>query len=453
MQRGEILLPYQRAWIDNDATHSIYMKSRRIGVTWAEALWSVRRRLTHRIDHIFVSTNEKTAAEFIRYCLIWASVLNLILGHEAIDLAGATSQSLVFPNGSRIIAVSSNPTALRGLGGDLTWDEAAWHDHAEDLYVACQPVVQWGGVLRIISTPAGPGTVFSRLFNDAQKNGYTPFRTTLVDAVHQGLARKVPGRHQQFLPDREACESQFLTQIKRTCLSEAAYRQEYLCEDVAAETIITPDQYDACLLSGFAVPDELDAKTKYGPLYLGIDVARAVGGNLTVVWAVERGEDDKAPDHLRECYRTVAVKTLQGVPFAVQSEVISRFLEHRSIHKACIDATGLGVGLSDDLVAKYGARVQPVQITRPTKAVLVERVARHVYQQRVSLPDEQAAREDICAMRRVPLTGGGFSYDGSSGASHCDRYMALALALQAAEQPVFRVLAGTMKGEDAQEGK
>jgi phage FluMu gp28-like protein len=438
MQRA-VLLPYQKRWVACEAPFAVYLKSRRIGISWAEALWSVRRRLTHRIDHLFVSANHNTACEFIRYCGRWCEVLNLAVQAEVVDLNGTTTQSIMMPNGARIMALSSNPTALRGQGGDVTLDELAFHPFADEMYTAAQPVRQWGGVLRLISTPAGPETTFSKIVQAAPDNRFEKFRTTLLDAVAQGLAERVPGEHQQLPPaERDAA---FIETIKQTCLSDAAFRQEYLCEDISAETIITPAQYDRCILKGFDVPSELDHKKKYGLLYCGVDVARAVGGNLTVVWVVERGEDQNAPEHLRECYRTVALKTMQGMSFPMQTEIISRFLSHPSVHKCCVDATGMGVALSDELVAKFGSRVEPVMLNRNNKSIMVERVARHVYQERVSLPNDQTIKSDLCAMRRVPLTGGGYRYEGSSGDSHCDAYMALSLALEAADAKPFRVLA------------
>ena len=143
---SDIFLPYQRDWVLDEDRYKIWCKSRRIGATWAESAWSVRRRLAIKEDHFFVTTDEKTAHEFIRYCKKWAEAFNLMVGESLIDLTskGTTNDTLVMPNGSRIVALSSAPGALRGKGGSVTLDEFAFHDQAEQLYGAAQAVPTMG---------------------------------------------------------------------------------------------------------------------------------------------------------------------------------------------------------------------------------------------------------------------------------------------------------------------
>ena len=432
---SSVLLPYQQAWVTNDAPFSIYLKARRIGISWAEALWSVRRRLTKKIDHWFVSTDSKTSIEFIRYCKLWAEIANTATQSEVVDIAGATTECLTFPNGSRIFALSSNPDAMRGKGGDVTLDEFAFHEWAETLYTAAQPVRQWGGVLRIISTQNGPTTAFYRLCEEAKAgtNGFKYFKTDLVDAVREGLAEKVPGVHQEQ-PTPEERDKAFIDLIRKTSWSESSFLQEYMCEASTDETILTPEEYDNCVLPGFSIPEIPDFKAKYGPLYVGIDVGRSK--NYTVLWAIERGIDKKAPPHLQVCYRTIAIKALRGMSFQNQFEVIDSFIGHRAIYKVCIDAGGIGMQLAEDLKAKHGNRVEQFHIGHKSKATIVERVKKFVAQQRVSVPNDGNIRNDLCSMKRIAMKSGGHTYDGQSGDSHCDYFLALAMALEAAEQSV-----------------
>lgn len=436
MTPGDILLPYQRQWIEEESNYAIYLKSRRIGVSWAEAAWSVRRRIIKKIDHFFVSANLQTAIEFIRYCKQWAEVANVACSDRVIDVDGGNLQTLTFPNGSRILALSSNPSALRGMGGDVTLDEFAFHENQEELYTAAQPVRQWGGLFRVISTQHGPQTAFYRLVEEARTgaNGFKLYQTNLFDAVGQGLALRVPGDHQTLLPDREACDRQFIEQLRQTAWSPEAFAQEYLCEVCNVDTIITPEEYDKCVFPALQPINELDPEGKYGPLYIGVDIGRSK--NLTVLWVLEKGMDAQAPRQLRECYRTVLVKSLANMPFQAQFQALDKIIGHRSVYRVCVDAGGIGMQLAEDLTSKYGSKVEEVSIGHLAKARIVERTKKFVAQIRVSLPDDPTTKSDLIAMRRVASKAGNYSYDGSSGVSHCDRFIALGLALEAADTSV-----------------
>jgi phage FluMu gp28-like protein len=445
----DFLLPYQKAWVLEESPFAIYLKSRRIGISWCEALWSVRRRITKRADHWFVSKKEQTAQEFVRYCKQFAEAFNIILRDSVIDLDGTSASVLTMPNGSRIVALTSNPDAIRGFGGDVTLDEFAFHQNQAEMYGAAQPVRMWGNCcLRIISSHNGEGTEFHKVYEGAKNgtNDFKAYKTTIVDAVNEGLAIKVVGDHHKHLPDVAKANEAFVNTLKRNALSDDIFAQEYMCEVMSSSNIILPEEYDGCVLANAQILKELPRTQKFGSLVVGIDIGRTK--NLSVIWALQKGFDKTAPEHMREVYRTVATRELTNMPFQAQYQVMEQFVTHPNVQKVFIDAGGIGMQLSEDLWENFGNKVVKVNISHQSKARLVERVKKFVAQNRVSLPNDPVTRSDILAMRRVATKSGGFTYDGNSGDSHCDRFMALALALEAADAPSFRVLHNSNKVND-----
>lgn len=427
-------LPYQQEWILNDAKRSIYVKSRRIGITWAEAFWSVRRRLKHRIDHVFCTLNEKTAQEFIRYCVRFAKAVNIALQQEYIDLNGATSEVLTFPNGARVIVVSSNPSSLRGMGGDLTLDEFDWQENQEALYTAAQPVIQWGGCLRLISTFCpSQVTPFCQITKHPEEKKFKLFKTTLLDAVSEGLAEMVPGDHQKLLPDVEACRAAFVAEIRESCLTEGQYKQEYLCEHSDQAAIVSAEAYDKCVLPGFVVSRDMPTidMTKCGPLYVGIDVGRSKDN--TVVTIIEQGEDAKAPPKFRRVYRTILIRILNGMSFHSQYEIIASLIHSPKVKKCLIESNGIGAGLAEQLESNFPGKAYAWVTTNTNKGNAIERFAGWIAQQRIGLSGDADIKEDILALQRIVGTTGRTTYDGQSKLGHCDSFISGALALEAAE--------------------
>lgn len=128
----------------------------------------------------------------------------------AIDLSKWTTEKAVYPGGD-VLIVSSDPNAFRGMEADITLDEFAFHDRQDELFAASQSRIQWleDGQVCLISSHSHPDTTFARLESMAQRkkgpfggDEGAYFRVTLYDAVEEGLALKVEGKHKQLL--REA---------------------------------------------------------------------------------------------------------------------------------------------------------------------------------------------------------------------------------------------------------
>ncbi|PSU46658.1 hypothetical protein C9J12_18295, partial [Photobacterium frigidiphilum] len=77
---SEVLLPYQRRWIADDSQLKIGEKSRRTGLTWAEAadssLTASKSTSEGGEDVFYVGSTKDMAREFIDACAMWAKAYN-----------------------------------------------------------------------------------------------------------------------------------------------------------------------------------------------------------------------------------------------------------------------------------------------------------------------------------------------------------------------------------------
>ncbi|WP_131669818.1 hypothetical protein [Psychrobacter pygoscelis] len=198
-----VLLTYQQAWIADDSQLKIAEKSRRIGITWAEAsddaLIAAADKSAGGQNVYYVGYNQDMTMEFIEACAMWARSYN----HAASEIKEGLWEdgdkqikmyTIRFPNSKhRITALSSRPSNLRGKQGIVVLDEAAFHEDLAGLIKAALALLIWGGKVRIISTHNGDENAFNDLITEvrAGKRSGTVHKTTFREAVEQGLYQRV----------------------------------------------------------------------------------------------------------------------------------------------------------------------------------------------------------------------------------------------------------------------
>ena len=76
-----VLLPYQQKWVADQSPVKIFVKSRRIGGSWAEAGESaLEASRKNGQDTWYIGYTKDMAIEFIRDVADWASYYNLVAG-------------------------------------------------------------------------------------------------------------------------------------------------------------------------------------------------------------------------------------------------------------------------------------------------------------------------------------------------------------------------------------
>jgi phage FluMu gp28-like protein len=203
-----VLLPYQQAWIADEAQLKLCEKGRRVGLTWAEAADAVMLAMAAGgSNYFYISATQDMAREFIEACAMWARAFDAAaaeisegLYDDGTDKADPAARwiktyEVGFPKtGRRIVALSSRPTNLRGKQGTVGIDEAAFAPELAGLLKAAMAMLLWGDRVRIWSTHDGVENPFNNLVQEirAGKRGTaTVHRVTFGDAVAQGLFRRV----------------------------------------------------------------------------------------------------------------------------------------------------------------------------------------------------------------------------------------------------------------------
>lgn len=198
-----VLLSYQQKWIADRSPLKIGEKSRRIGLTWAEAadatLEAASDQQAGGQNTYYLGYNKDMTVEFIQACAMWARAY----GHAADAVEEGIWEDgdkhiqtyiIRFPkSGYRIEALTSRPSNLRGRQGRVILDEAAFHESLDELLKAALALLIWGGCVRVISTHDGEDNPFNELINQirAGKRKGSLHRTSFTEAVEQGLYKRV----------------------------------------------------------------------------------------------------------------------------------------------------------------------------------------------------------------------------------------------------------------------
>ena len=197
----DVFLRYQKEWCADTSQVKICEKSRRVGLTWAEAGDDVLVAATAGLDGMdifYVGYNQEMAREYIDTCAGWAKfygkaaseVQEIIVKDEDKDIL---TFRIRFDSGHEVLALSSSPSNLRGRQGRVVIDEAAFNPNLEELVKAAMALLMWGGDVRIISTHNGEDNYFNQLVQDARagKLPYSVHRITLDDALAEGLYQRI----------------------------------------------------------------------------------------------------------------------------------------------------------------------------------------------------------------------------------------------------------------------
>lgn len=195
-----VLLPYQQEWIADKSPLKVAEKSRRIGLTWAEAADSVLDAASDAGQNCYyLGYNKDMTVEFIQACAMWAKAFDAACSDVEEGLWGdgdkhIQTYTIRFPkSGRRIEALTSRPSNLRGRQGRVILDEYGFHEKKSELLKAAIALLIWGGCVRVISTHDGEDNEFNDLIKEIRsgKRKGTVHRTTFREAVEQGLYKRV----------------------------------------------------------------------------------------------------------------------------------------------------------------------------------------------------------------------------------------------------------------------
>ncbi|MBN2188380.1 MAG: terminase family protein [Chitinispirillaceae bacterium] len=429
-------MAYQLSWLRDRAFVKVWEKSRRIGATYVQSYEDVEDIVDGReytpgrpVKKIyFTSADESSAKEYIDYCADWARLFNAAaseVGTEILDEEKDINALVIeFRNGGKIYALTSNPKRFRSKGGKVVWDEAAWHEDQRAMWKACHATASvWGYPIRILSTHHGKQSLFYRFVKDSGsgKTKWSLHKTTIVDAVNDGLVDKLYGR-----PTSQKEREEYLRDLHDNARSEELWQEEYMCEPVDEATAFIPYEllYGA-EKSGIRMALARLMELQEGDLYAGYDIARR--RHFSVIWIVQKLGDLKYTRHVIPMLR---------MPFADQMTTLDTIMALRRMRRVCIDETGMGMPLAEAAIKKYGRfRAEGISMTGAIKEELAWGVHNALEDKRLLLEPDDVVRASFHAIKKI-VTGGKndrFDADATEEAGHGDHFWACGLALHAAK--------------------
>lgn len=400
-------LAYQKALAADRARFIIALMARQVGKSTACALIAVSDVLQaelvgKRTLWVLLSRGERQSRELARKVRDLAKLVDAArkaLQPEYQEIDGSQTE-LVWPGGSRVIALPANPDTARGYSGNVILDEFAFHADSDAIWTALYPTITRGYRVIVVSTPNGQQNRFYQLWTEAlSKSGtWSPHKVTIFDAVDQGLPIDAEELH-------------------RGLRDENAWRQEYLCEFVDEATAwLSWELIRRCEDPRSTMQDEYGG----GLVYAGWDVAR--WHDLSVLSVCERVGDVL---WLREL---VAMK---GMEFEAQLASVQRTLGRYQLARLCVDATGIGE-MPAEQARRRLRRVEAVKFTGGVKEALAGDLRRVMEDRALRIPADEALRGDLHSVRKTITAAGNARFEGESKGSHADRFWSLALAVHAA---------------------
>lgn len=202
-----ILMQHQKDWIADKSPLKLGDKGRRTGLTFAEALDTTLIAASSKSaggdNTYYVGDTKDKGLEFVSVCARFAKTV----AKEALEVGeflfedkqpdGSSkyinAYRIRFASGFSIVGLSSSPANIRGLQGRVIIDEAAFHRDVAAVIDACNALLIWGGVIRIISTHNGDLNAFNELIKETKQGqyDYKIHRVTFDDAVGNGLYERV----------------------------------------------------------------------------------------------------------------------------------------------------------------------------------------------------------------------------------------------------------------------
>ncbi|EDV1505145.1 hypothetical protein ZQ34_003010 [Salmonella enterica subsp. salamae] len=474
-ERMPVLLRYQVKWFEDESQICIAEKSRRTGLTWAEAARNVitaakpRKRGGRNV--FYVGSKQEMALEYISACALFARAFNQLAQADVYEQTFWDSEKkeeiltymIRFPNSSfKIQALSSRPSNLRGLQGDVVIDEAAFHESLDELLKAAMALTMWGARVRIISTHNGVDNLFNQYIQEARegRKDYSVHRITLDDAIADGLYKRicyVTG--QVWSPE---AEKKWRDDLYRNAPSKEDADEEYGCIPKKSGGAYIPHALiELAMVRGipiltFEAPEDflsraawlreseintwceehlkplLNALNERSRYSFGEDFARR--GDLTCFTLLEITEDLQK----REAFRV----ELRNMPYQQQRQIMLYILTRVTrLIGAAFDATGNGDFLAEAALERFGPEmVDSVQLSAKWYGEWMPKLKAEFEDQNIFVARHQTTLDDLRHIKVVagtPQIDKGRTKDENATAAGSRRHGDFAVSLCMANRAAY----------------
>jgi hypothetical protein len=216
--RGKIpfhLFPFQEKTLTQFANNrfNIVLKSRQTGISTLSAGYALWKMIFNSDFNVLViATKQDVAKNLVTKVRVMHELLPSWLKNGSME---DNKLSLRLTNGSQIKAIASSPDAGRSEALSLLiFDEAAFIDDIDDIWVAAQSTLSTGGSCIALSTPNGVGNWFHQTWLGAEESR-NPFNTIRLHwTVHPERDQKWRDQQQELLGAKKAaqeCDCDFVS--------------------------------------------------------------------------------------------------------------------------------------------------------------------------------------------------------------------------------------------------
>jgi phage FluMu gp28-like protein len=437
--------PYQEpVFWDKETGILVLHWSRQIGKSFTLAAWAVDRllKIPGRLV-VALSNSRDNGGEFVQKCHEVCRLMNVAAEIEdmsidqSFDNMRMEVRIKIEAMVGRIKVLAANPRTARGFSGDLILDEFAFHENSTAIWEAAEPILSSNPdfLCRIASTGNGRHNMFYRMATGAYKLSRVP-RTL---AWQQGVKVYDPATRQPITPEEARAKS----------LDKRAYDQNYECAFADENmTLLSHELISAAEREGVGeiCPQDWSAsalallRKASGPLFVGCDVGR--NRDLSVMTVAEK---------LGDIFFVRGILRLEGMRLPQQQLRLGEICRMPNFRRACIDMTGLGIGLVEyaqdafgmskiiginfastvPMTRKIAADGRKRETVRVTEAMAVELLAAYE-DRRIQHPIEAALRDSLRKPEKITTPGGRVSIAATrDDAGHADEFWSFALALEA----------------------
>lgn len=434
----QLLKSYQSRVYRDMSRFIAWIAGRQIGKSFTGAMRAVALAdMTAKRDFLIASPSERQSMEAIEKCRAHVEAFNSVKIAEEIverDAPGALmkSSTIIFENGSRIIAVPGKPDTVRGFTADIWMDEFAFFE---------DPAATWKAILPSISNPLkGLKTAFLTSTPNGKSGRGKRFYDIVTDKGAIDPTQMPPcykagawSIHRTPITLAAPELGTDLEELKAAVDDDETWKQEFLALFIDGSNVLLPYDLMAKCESMEATlsitPEEMAGR---GPWYAGIDFGRT--SDPSVLWLLEKVGDT---------LWTRAVKVLKNENTVDQFEILKPYIE-RCVSVA-VDWTGPGVGFGDILEKHYttcystgaqfgGEKIELCSFTAPFKCDIFPKLRSAFDAVKLRVPFATETREDLHEMQQI-VSNGKYSYSAPrTAAGHSDRCTALALAVRAASR-------------------
>jgi phage FluMu gp28-like protein len=395
---------HQQRWMEDHSRLRVCCKARQIGMSTAVATEALHAAIYGETT-VVVSASQRQASELLRKA---GQLLPLVTvaGDGVVQVEKQSAEAIELSTGGRVVSLPSTAATVQGYSGHVVIDEAAWIPDVDQLWLAIVPTISTNKQFRlsVISTPGPKSGMFHRLWHNGDQ-AWSRHKISVYDAKNGGAPHEIAA-------------------LRAAVADEVTWRSAYECEFVDEAHALLP--YDLLL----ARTDDtlnyhlsMNGLAEARNLFAGYDVGRK--HDMSVLVVLEK--DNKA-------VRWRGAVELRQTPFNEQFELLSSILKLSCLRRLSIDQSGLGMQLCEELVKKFGSRVEPVTMTAPVKESLASRILAAFQRGDLYIPNYRPLIDDLHSVARTVTLSGNVRYAAPREAgSHADRWTALALALEAAD--------------------